>query len=170
MRRQLKIIILFLVIITVITGVIYPLVITGIAQSFFNHQANGSLIQQNGRLSATSAFPYDASSSTGSNLGPSNPALKQAVQARLEALKAVDPANNQPVPVDLVTYSASGLDPDISVAAANYQIGRVARDRGLTTEVISSLVSQYTEGRQLGIFGEPRVNVLKLNLALDQLK
>jgi K+-transporting ATPase KdpC subunit len=190
MRRQLKIIILFLVVITVITGVIYPLVITGIAQAAFNHQANGSLMVDNGktvgseligqpfsdpkyfwgRLSATSAFPYDASSSTGSNYGPSNPALKQAVQARLDALKEVDPENNQPVPVDLVTYSASGLDPDISVAAAQYQISRVARYRGLNEEVVSSLVSQYTEGRQFGIFGEPRVNVLKLNLALNKLK
>ena len=108
--------------------------------------------------------------SSGSNLGPSNPELTKAVQARIDALKAVDPDNNQPVPVDLVTFSASGLDPDISVAAANYQIARVARYRGLSQAVVSELVKRFTEGRQLGILGEPRVNVLKLNQALDALK
>jgi K+-transporting ATPase KdpC subunit len=190
MRRELKIIILFLVAFTVIAGVLYPLVVTGIVQIAFHHQANGSLIDQNsniagseligqpfsnpqyfwGRLSATSPVPYNAGSSSGSNFGPNNPGLMKAVQARIDALKAVDPHNNQPVPVDLVTFSASGLDPDISVAAANYQIERVARYRGLQQSVVSELVDQFTEGRQLGILGEPRVNVLKLNQALDVMK
>lgn len=190
MRQQLKIIILFLVVFTVITGVLYPLVVTGIAQIAFHHQANGSLIEQNGsitgseligqpfsdpkyfwgRLSATSPVPYNADSSSGSNLGPTNPDLIKTVQARIDALKAVDPDNNQPIPVDLVTSSASGLDPDISVAAANYQTARVAKFRGLSAETVSGLVIRFTEGRQLGILGEPRVNVLKLNQALDALK
>ncbi len=190
MGRQLKIIALFLVIFTVITGVIYPLIVTGIAQMAFHHQANGSLIEQNGfitgseligqpfsdpkyfwgRLSATSPVPYNAGASSGSNLGPSNPDLTKAVQARIDALKAVDPDNNQPVPVDLVTFSASGLDPDISVAAANYQLARVSRNRGLSQAAVSDLINRFTEGRQLGILGEPGVNVLKLNQALDALK
>jgi K+-transporting ATPase ATPase C chain len=187
MLRQLKIALIFLGIFTVITGIIYPLFVTGLAQAFFHHQANGSLIKQNGasvgseligqpfsdpkyfwgRLSATAPFPYNAAASSGSNYGPSNPALREAVQARIDALMAVDPDNNQPIPVDLVTFSASGLDPDISVAAANYQVTRVARSRGLSEEQVKALVNQFTEGRQLGILGEPRVNVLKLNLALD---
>jgi K+-transporting ATPase KdpC subunit len=190
MRRELKIIILFLVVFTVITGVLYPLVVTGIVQVAFHHQANGSLIEQNGnvtgseligqpfsdpkyfwgRLSATSPVPYNAGASSGSNLGPTNPELTKAVQARIDALKAVDPDNNQAVPVDLVTFSASGLDPDISVAAADYQIARVARYRGLSQTIVSEQVDSFTEGRQLGILGEPRVNVLKLNQALDTLK
>ncbi|HEX7474349.1 MAG TPA: potassium-transporting ATPase subunit KdpC [Dehalococcoidales bacterium] len=190
MRRELKIIILFLIAFTVITGVLYPLVVTGIVQVAFHHQANGSLIEQNGnvtgseligqpfsdpkyfwgRLSATSPVPYNAGASSGSNLGPTNPELTKAVQARIDALKAVDPTNNQPVPVDLVTFSASGLDPDISVAAANYQIARVARYRGLSQSLVSAQVDSFTEGRQLGILGELRVNVLKLNQALDTLK
>lgn len=190
MAKQLKIIILFLVIFTVITGIVYPLVVTGIAQLAFHHQANGSLIEQNGnitgseligqpfsdpeyfwgRLSATSQVPYNADASSGSNYGPSNPDLTKAVQARLDALKAVDPDNNQPVPVDLVTFSASGLDPDISVAAADYQIARVAKYRGINPDIVTDLVNRFTEGRQLGILGEPRVNVLKLNQALDALK
>jgi K+-transporting ATPase ATPase C chain len=190
MLRQLKIALIFLGIFTVVTGIIYPLFVTGIAQAFFHRQANGSLIKENrvsvgseligqpfsdpkyfwGRLSATSAVPYDASASSGSNYGPSNPALLEAVQARINVLKAVDPDNNQPIPVDLVTFSASGLDPDISVAAAKYQVQRVARYRGLSQEQVSALLSKFTEGRQLGILGEPRVNVLKLNLALDAVK
>jgi K+-transporting ATPase KdpC subunit len=190
MRRELKIIILFLAAFTVVTGVLYPLVVTGIVQIAFHHQANGSLLEQNGnvagseligqpfsnpqyfwgRLSATSPVPYNADASSGSNLGPTNPELTKAVQVRIGALKAVDPENNQPVPVDLVTFSASGLDPDISVAAADYQIGRVARYRGLSQTIISNMVDRFTEGRQLGILGEPRVNVLKLNQALDALK
>jgi potassium-transporting ATPase KdpC subunit len=190
MRRQLKTVLLFLVVFAILTGIIYPLAVTGIAQAVFNHQANGSLIQVNGqvvgseligqsfsdpkyfwgRLSATAPEPYNADSSSGSNLGPSNPDLKKEAQARLNALKAVDPDNNQPVPVDLVTSSGSGLDPDISVAAADYQIPRVARYRGLTEDQVSALVREYTESRQLGILGEQRVNVLKLNLALDKVQ
>lgn len=175
---------------TIITGVAYPLLVTGIAQVAFHHQANGSLIEQNGtitgseligqpfsdpkyfwgRLSATTPVPYNADASSGSNYGPSNSDLTRAVRARIDALKAVDPDNNQPIPVDLVTFSASGLDPDISVAAADYQIARVARYRGLSQTVVADLVNHFTEGRQLGILGEPRVNVLKLNQALDALK
>jgi K+-transporting ATPase ATPase C chain len=190
MLRQLRIALVFLGIFTVITGVIYPLFVTGIAQAFFHHQANGSLIEENGkslgseligqpfsdpkyfwgRLSATVPFPYNAASSSGSNYGPTNPALRQAVQARIDALKAVDPDNNEPIPVDLVTCSASGLDPDISIAAANYQVPRVARYRGLSEEQVYALVNRFTEGRQFGILGEPRVNVLQLNLALDEMK
>jgi potassium-transporting ATPase KdpC subunit len=190
MRRELRIILLFLVVFTVITGVLYPLVVTGIVQITFHHQANGSLIGQNsniagseligqpfsdpkyfwGRLSATSPVPYNADSSSGSNLGPTNPDLTKAVQARIDALKGVDPDNIQPIPVDLVTSSASGLDPDISLAAADYQIARVARYRGLSETVVSGLVDRFTQGRQLGILGEPRVNVLKLNQALDALR
>jgi K+-transporting ATPase ATPase C chain len=190
MLRQIKIALIFLVVFTVITGIIYPLFVTGLAQAFFNHQANGSLIETGGnisgseligqpfsdpkyfwgRLSATAPFPYNASASSGSNYGPSNPALLDAVQARINALKAVDPDNNAPIPVDLVTFSASGLDPDISVAAANYQVARVARYRGLSKAQVEELVNEFTEGRQSGILGEPRVNVLKLNLALDALK
>jgi len=190
MLRQLKVALIFLGIFTVITGIIYPLFVTGIAQAFFHRQANGSLIEENGksigseiigqpfsdpkyfwgRLSATASFPYNAAASSGSNLGPSNPALRDAVQARIDALKAVDPDNNEPIPVDLVTFSASGLDPDISVAAASYQVTRVVRYRGLSEEQVKALVNQFTEGRQFGILGEPRVNVLKLNLALDAVK
>jgi K+-transporting ATPase ATPase C chain len=190
MLRQLKIALIFLGIFTVITGIIYPLFVTGLAQAFFHRQANGSLIEKNGagvgseligqpfsdpkyfwgRLSATAPFSYNAATSSGSNYSPSNPALIDAVQARIDALKAIDPDNNQPIPVDLVTFSASGLDPDISVAAANYQVTRVARYRGLSEEQVSALVRQFTEGRQLGILGEPRVNVLQLNLVLDRVK
>jgi potassium-transporting ATPase KdpC subunit len=190
MLRQIKIALIFLGIFTVIIGIIYPLFVTGIAQAFFHRQANGSLIEENGtivgseligqpfsdpkyfwgRLSATAPFPYNAANSSGSNYGPSNPALTEAIQARIDALKAVDPDNNEPIPVDLVTFSASGLDPDISIAAANYQVPRVAQYRGLSEEQVSALVNQFIEGRQFGILGEPRVNVLKLNLALDAVK
>jgi K+-transporting ATPase ATPase C chain len=190
MLRQLKIALIFLGIFTVVTGIIYPLFVTGIAQAFFHRQANGSLIEENGasvgseligqpfsdpkyfwgRLSATAPFPYNAAASSGSNYGPTNPVLREAVQTRIDTLKAVDPDNNQPIPVDLVTFSASGLDPDISVAAAEYQIPRIARYRGLSQEQVKALVNQFTEGRQFGILGEPRVNVLQLNLALDAVK
>jgi len=190
MRRQLKIALIFLGIFTIITGVIYPLAVTGIAQALFHHQANGSLIEKDGkgvgsdligqafsdpkyfwgRLSATAKFTYNAAASSGSNYAPLNPALKQAMQERIDALKTVEPDNNQPIPIDMVTFSASGLDPDISIAAANYQISRIARYRGLSMEQISALVNHFTEGRQFGILGEPRVNVLQLNRALDELK
>jgi potassium-transporting ATPase KdpC subunit len=187
MARQLKIAIIFLAVFTVITGIIYPLIVTGVAQVFFHNQANGGIIKADGenigseligqpfsdpkyfwgRLSATSPVPYDASASSGSNYGHDNPVFLQAVQERINALKAVDPDNPQPIPVDLVTFSGSGLDPNITVAAADYQIARVARYRGLTEAEVSKLVKQYTEGRQFGFLGEPRVNVLELNLALD---
>jgi K+-transporting ATPase ATPase C chain len=190
MMRQVKYAVLFLAVFTVITGVIYPLVVTGFAQAFFRNRANGNLLIADGRtagtaligqpfsdpryfwgrLSATGPFPYNAASSSGSNLGPSNPALREAAQTRIDSLKAVDPNNNSPIPVDLVTSSASGLDPDISVAAANYQTARVARYRGLSIAQVQTLVKRYTKGRQFGILGEPRVNVLELNLALDGLE
>jgi K+-transporting ATPase KdpC subunit len=123
-----------------------------------------------GRPSATAPFSYDAASSSGSNYGPLNPALQEGIKARVEALKTVDPDNNQPIPVDLLTYSASGLDPDVSVAAALYQVPRVARYRQLSEEQVHALVDRFTEGRQFGFLGERRVNVLKLNLALDEIK
>jgi potassium-transporting ATPase KdpC subunit len=177
---------------TVLTGLLYPLAVTGLAQAIFPYQANGSLIRTAGaprtsitagsaligqpfddpgyfwgRPSATKPFPYNAEASSGSNLGPSNPALVEAVRARVAVLREADPGNSQPVPVDLVTASASGLDPHISVAGALYQIPRVARARGLDEDAVRQLVTEQTEGRQFGILGEPRVNVLKLNLALD---
>jgi potassium-transporting ATPase KdpC subunit len=182
-------IILFLVL-TVITGLIYPLAVTGIAQVLFPQQANGSLIVKDGQVvgsqligqpfddpkyfwgrpSATGPFPYNAAASSGSNLGPTNPALTDAVQARMDTLKAADPTNTQPIPIDLVTTSASGLDPHISPAAADYQVARVAHARGLDESAVRQLVAQHTQGRDLGVLGEPRVNVLELNLALDALK
>ena len=193
MLKQLKPAIVIFVAFTLITGVIYPLVVTGIAQLAFPSQANGSLIIKNGkamgseligqnfddpkyfwgRLSDTGDFPYNAfnaqtlTGSSGSNYGPLNPALTKAAQDRIDALKAADPSNTAPIPVDLVTASGSGLDPNISVAAALYQVSRVAKARGMSEDAVRKLVSQYTSGRQFGIFGEPRVNVLELNLALD---
>ncbi len=180
---------------TLITGLLYPLTVTGIAQVVFPRQANGSLIQRDGqalgseligqafddpryfwgRLSATGAFPYNAfnaetlTASSGSNYGPLNSALLEAVTARVAALRAADPGNHAVIPVDLVTVSGSGLDPHISPAAALYQAARVARARGLTEAAVRQLVEQNTEGRQFGFLGEPRVNVLKLNLALEAL-
>ena len=182
--------VVLLALFTLVTGLLYPLMVTGLAQVVFPAQANGSLIGQNGRIvgsaligqpfdnpkyfwgrpSATSPFPYNAAASSGSNLGPSNPALTDAVRARVAALRAADPGNTEPVPADLVTASGSGLDPDISVAAALYQAPRVARVRGLDGAVVAQLVERYTEGPQLGLLGEPRVNVLELNLALDKVK
>ena len=187
MLKDLKPALLMLLVMTVLTGVTYPLVVTGIAQAAFPRQANGSLIQREGkaagseligqpfgapkhfwtRPSATSPYPYNAASSSGSNQGPLNPALADAVAARVKALREADPGNTAPVPADLVTASASGLDPHISPAAAEYQLGRVARARGIAPDRLRALVAGSTEGRQLGILGEPRVNVLKLNLALD---
>ena len=194
MLRQLRPAISALVMLTLITGVIYPLVVTGIAQVLFPAQANGSLIMEDnqvrgsaligqefatpryfwGRLSATGPVPYTAfngdtlTGSSGSNLGPLNPALEGAVKGRIDALKTADPANTLPVPVDLVTASASGLDPHISPAAAAYQVARVARERGIGEDQVRALVAANTQGRDLGFLGEPRVNVLQLNLALDQ--
>ena len=190
MRSQIRPALMSLLIFTVLVGLLYPLVVTGIAQLVFPHQANGSLIVVNGktvgssligqqftdpkyfwgRLSATGPYPYNAAASSGSNLGPTNPALLDEVKARIAALQAADPGNTQPIPVDLVTSSGSGLDPDISVAAALYQLPRVARLRGLSVSAVQTLVDQYTRGRTLGFLGEPRVNVLELNLALDGIK
>lgn len=188
--RQLRPALVLFATLAAIAGLVYPFAITGLAQAIFPHQANGSLVLQNGkvigseligqqfsdpryfwgRLSATSGQPYNASSSGGSNYSVLNANLEKQVQDRLVALKAADPANQQPVPVDLVTASGSGLDPDISLAAAKYQAPRVARLRGLSEEVVDSLIVQYTQRRILGVFGEPCVNVLKLNLALDALQ
>ena len=176
-----------LLVLTALTGVIYPLALTGIAQIIFPTQANGTLIEQDGkaigsqligqpfddpryfwgRPSATSPFPYNAAASSGSNLGPSSAELREIVRQRVEALRAAGPDSALPVPVDLVTTSASGLDPHISVVAARYQVPRVARARGLPEETLLELVNQHTAGRALSFLGEPCVNVLALNLALD---
>ena len=176
-----------LVVLTVLTGVVYPLVITGIAQVAFPKAANGSLIVANGktlgseligqsfddpkyfwsRPSATSPQPYNGAASAASNQGARNPALADAVKDRIKALRDADPDNKVAVPGDLITASGSGLDPHISVAAAEYQVARVAKARGLSTEKVRSLVAEHTEGRTLAVLGEPRVNVLELNLALD---
>ncbi len=178
------------VLLSAITGLAYPLAVTGIAGAVFPEQAAGSLIFQDGkpigssligqhfsdpthfwgRSSATAPQPYNATASSGSNQGPLNPALVEAVKARVEALRAADPGNSAPVPADLVTASASGLDPHISPAAALWQAGRVAKARGLPEAQLKVLIDTHTEGRQWGLLGEARVNVLKLNLALDALK
>lgn len=178
------------VIMTLITGVAYPLAITAIAQLLFPRQANGSLIYRQGRAmgsqligqsfqdpgyfwsrpSATAPQPYNALGSGGSNDGPLSPALLEKVAARIQALRAADPNNRAAIPVDLVTASASGLDPDISLAAANYQVMRVARVRGLPSAAVQRLVDAHAQGRLFGLLGEPRVNVLELNLALESLK
>jgi len=172
---------------TVLTGIVYPLAVMGIGQLLFDHQANGSIVMVTGkavgseligqqfsspgyfwgRPSGTGPQTYNAASSGGSNLGPLNPALLEAVRARIAALRSADPGNDKPVPVDLVTASASGLDPDISLAAAYYQVTRVARARHLPAEPVKALINQHAHHPWLGIFGEPRVNVLQLNVALD---
>ena len=204
MLRELRTAAVLLVVLSVVTGLAYPLFVTGIAQLAFPAKANGSLIDAGGmpaqdgargvtdgaravgseligqpfsdpkhfwsRPSATSPYPYNASASSGSNLGPLNPALTDAVTARIKALRDADPGNTAPVPADLVTASASGLDPEISPAAAEYQVARVAKARGLDAQKVRALVAQATEGRQFGFLGEPRVNVLRLNLALDALR
>lgn len=186
---QLRPALVLLALFTALTGVLYPAAVTAAAQLLFPFQANGSLIQREhglqgslligqafqdpryfwGRPSATSPTPYNAAASSGSNLGPTNPALITAIKSRVAALKAADPGNRAPIPVDLVTASASGLDPHISPAAAAYQAGRVARLRNMPIERVTSLVQSHSEGRALGLLGERRVNVLALNLALDVL-
>lgn len=182
-------IVLFAVL-TILTGFLYPLVVTGVAQGLFASQAEGSLIRQDdkvvgstligqafsnpryfwGRPSATGPMPYNAAASSGSNQGPLNPALLEAVQARVAALREADPGNEAPVPVDLVTASASGLDPHISIAGANYQVARVARLRSLSAEQVQHLVDAHAVRSVPGFLGPPRVNVLELNLALDALE
>ena len=190
MLKELKPAFVMLLALTVLTGNLYPLLVTGIAQGLFPDAANGSLIEQNGNLagsaligqpfsdpkyfwgrpSATGPTPYNAAASSGSNQGPLNPALEDAVKTRIAALKAADPSQNEPIPVDLVTASASGLDPHISPAAAAWQAPRIARLRGLPLDVVGGLVAQHTQGRQLGVLGEARVNVLQVNLAMDKLR
>ncbi len=196
MGRQIRAALVTLGLMTLLTGILYPLLVTGLAQGIFPRQAGGSLLARGGppgrgnvpvgseligqsftdpgwfwgRLSATGPFPYNAAASSGSNLGPSSPALAEAVKARIEALRSADPGNALSIPADLVTASGSGLDPHISVEAALYQVPRVARSRGLTEEQVRELVQRHVEPRQLGILGEPRVNVLKLNLALKDLR
>jgi K+-transporting ATPase ATPase C chain len=179
-----------LLVFTLLTGIIYPLAVTGIAQVIFPRQANGSIITKDGkavgssligqqsedpkkfwgRLSATTPYPYNGGSSSGSNLGQNNPDLMKAVQARIDALHTVDPGNDEKIPVDLVTASGSGLDPHISLAAAEYQIHRVAKVRGIDDAKVRDVVARNTSGRWLGVIGEPVVNVLELNLALDEQK
>ena len=188
--KNLRTAIIVLALFTVLTGLFYPLIVTGIAQLVFPERANGSLLQKDGkvlgseligqsffdpkyfwsRLSATGPSAYNAGASSGSNFGPLNLALYVNARKRVKDLKEVDSLNNKLIPVDLVTASGSGLDPHISVAAALYQISRVASYRGLKEQEVWTLVDQYTEGRQFGFLGEPRVNVLKLNLALDAIQ
>ncbi|WP_374622491.1 potassium-transporting ATPase subunit KdpC [Pandoraea sp.] len=189
MKTLLRPMLSLFVVLSVITGLVYPLVVTGIGRAAFSREAAGSLIYKDGkavgssligqnfdepkyfwgRLSATAPMPDNGAASSGSNYGPLNPALANAVKARIAALREADPSATLPVPGDLVTASGSGLDPAISPAAADYQVARVAKARGLTSDAVRSLVTRFTQGRQWGIFGESRVNVLKLNLALDEL-
>ncbi len=186
--KQIRISLIATVLFTILCGLAYPLVVTGVGQFLFPGRANGSLITENGRVvgseligqpfsdpkyfwgrpSATSPYPYNGGLSSASNVGPLNPALTDMVKKRIADLKAVDSTNTNPVPVDLVTTSGSGLDPHISVAAAAYQIDRVARYRHLAASQVKALVDEHTRGRQLGFLGEPTVNVLELNLALDR--
>jgi K+-transporting ATPase ATPase C chain len=187
--KELRTALLMLLALTGLTGVAYPLAVTGIAQLLFPYQANGSIVIDGdtargsaliaqpfddpryfwSRPSATGGFANNAAASSGSNLGPTNDALAEAVKGRVEALRAADPGNTEPVPVDLVTASGSGLDPHVSPAAAAFQAGRVARARALAPDAVEELIAEHTEGRWLGVLGEPRVNVLRLNLALDRL-
>ena len=189
MLRQIRTASMLLLFLTILTGIIYPALVTVLAQVVFPHQANGSQIDRGeefigseligqsfsepryfwGRLSATQPFPYNAAASSGSNYGPMNPALKEAAQSRMDALET-DGNEKGEVPVDLVTSSASGLDPHITLASAKFQISRVASARRMTEDKLRELVGQYTEGRQWGVFGEPHVNVLRLNLALDDMQ
>jgi potassium-transporting ATPase KdpC subunit len=174
---------------TVVTGIVYPLVVTAGAKIAFADKAAGSLIEKDGKIigskligqnftspeyfwgrpSATGPYPYNAAASSGSNQGPLNPALVDAVKGRIDTLHAMDPDNKLPIPVDLVTASASGLDPHISVAAANYQAARIAKIRNVDINLVQAAIANHTEGGMMGLLGEPRVNVLKLNLALDAL-
>ncbi len=187
MNTMLRPVLVVFLVLTLLTGVVYPLLVTGVAKVAFPFQADGSVVEQDGKVvgsallgqgftspryfwgrpSVTSPYPYNGAASTGSNLAPVNPALADAVAARVAALRAADPGNSAPVPVDLVTASGSGLDPHISLAAAEYQLARVARARGLAPSVVRDLVARHTRGRTLGVLGEPRVEVLALNLALD---
>lgn len=189
-QKHLKSAFFVFLLLTVITGVIYPLLITAVAQFFFYHRANGSIIVKDakpvgssligqefndpkyfwGRLSATSPVPFNSAASSGSNFGPLNTALHQNVEARIKLLQNADPENKNPIPVDLVTASASGLDPHISIAAAMYQVPRIARLRGIPQEEIAKIVRENIKGRFLGVIGEPVVNVLQLNMALDEYK
>ncbi len=187
MKEMIRPAVSLFVVLTVVTGVLYPLAVTGVAKAAFAQQAAGSLIVQNGktvgssligqnftdpkyfwgRPSATSPMAYNGQGSGGSNLGPLNPALTDAIKGRVDALRAADPGNKAAVPVDLVTTSASGLDPEISVAAAQYQVPRIARLRGLSTTAVEDIITKHTEGRVFGLLGEPRVNVLDMNLELQ---
>ena len=192
MLRTIRQTVVILVLLSALTGIVYPLAVTGLAQLAFPHQANGSLIVKDGKtvgseligqpfsdakdfwprpsatLSGTANVPYNAANSSGSNLGPLNPDLQAKVKAAAEALRSADPTSRPAAPVDLVTASGSGLDPDISPAAAEYQVPRVAKARHMDEAAVRALVAQHTQGRQLGLLGEPRVNVLELNLALDE--
>jgi K+-transporting ATPase ATPase C chain len=187
MKSQLRPALTVFALLTILTGVIYPLLVTGLAQTLFPYQANGSLIWNDGRIYGSeligqqfdapqyfwgrpSTAGYNAAASSGSNYGPMNPALMESIQTRIDALYTADPDNTLPIPVDLVTASGSGLDPHISVAAAMYQVSRVAAARGWSEADVRALVDQYTEARQFGVLGEPRVNVLLLNLALDSIQ
>jgi len=189
-REQLRPAIFIFIILTAITGILYPLFVTVIAQTFFHTEANGSLVYQDGkivgsvligqsfdgpkylwgRLSTTSPVPYNASSSSGSNIGPSNGALLEIVKSRIEKLRAVDPKNKAPIPVDLATSSASGLDPHISLAGAYYQIPRITRERGLSVNIVKNIIDRNAKGRLFGLIGEPVVSVLKVNMDLDLYK
>ncbi|KVP88935.1 potassium-transporting ATPase subunit C [Burkholderia ubonensis] len=190
MKTVIRPVLVLFVLLTLVTGGLYPLLVTAVSQAVFPWQANGSLLTKHGtavgsavvgqqfdaayyfwgRLSATTPNPYNAQGSGGSNLGPTNPALADEVKGRIDALKAAGNDLSKPIPVDLATSSGSGLDPEITPAAAAYQAERVAKARGMPVDQVNSLIAEYTSGRQLGLFGQSRVNVLRLNMALDDLK